>query len=179
VPDKEQAYKRFMADVQQRLKFVDYASVITLSAQTRQRITKVFEEVDKVIEEREKRVPTAELNRVFEKLVAHHEPPLYRARRVKYYYVTQVAVKPPTFVVFVNYPDGVHFSYLRYIENNLRGLRVPRHTPKDFRQETERRGREEGEKTGALVIKTGTTHRGEFKKTHKKRLTIRSTREYH
>src|SRR5512139_2474867 len=57
VPDKEQAYKRFMADVQQRLKFVDYASVITLSAHTRQRITKVFEEVDKVIEEREKRVP--------------------------------------------------------------------------------------------------------------------------
>jgi GTP-binding protein len=120
IPDKEQAYKRFMADVQQRLKFVDYASVITLSAQTRQRITKVFEEVDKVIEEREKRVPTAELNRVFEKLAAHHEPPLYRARRVKYYYITQVAIKPPTFVVFVNYPEGVHFSYLRYIENNLR-----------------------------------------------------------
>ena len=120
VPDKEQAYKRFMADVQQRLKFVDYASVITLSAHTRQRITKVFEEVDKVIDEREKRVSTAELNRVFEKLAAHHEPPLYRARRVKYYYITQVAIKPPTFVVFVNYPDGVHFSYLRYIENNLR-----------------------------------------------------------
>jgi GTP-binding protein len=120
IPDKEQAYKRYMADVQQRLKFVDYASVITLSAQTRQRITKVFEEVDKVIEEREKRVPTAELNRVFEKLAAHHEPPLYRARRVKYYYITQVAIKPPTFVVFVNYPEGVHFSYLRYIENNLR-----------------------------------------------------------
>ena len=120
VPDKEQAYKRFMADVQQRLKFVDYASVITLSAHTRQRITKVFEEVDKVIDEREKRVSTAELNRVFEKLAAHHEPSLYRARRVKYYYITQVAIKPPTFVVFVNYPDGVHFSYLRYIENNLR-----------------------------------------------------------
>jgi GTPase len=129
VPDKEQAYKRFMADVQQRLKFVDYASVITLSAQTRQRITKVFEEIDKVIEEREKRVPTAELNRVFEKLAAHHEPPLYRARRVKYYYITQVAIKPPTFVVFVNYPDGVHFSYIRYIENNLREAFGFRGTP--------------------------------------------------
>ncbi len=120
VQDKEQAYKRFMADVQQRIKFADYAQVITLSARTRQRITKVFEEVDTVIAERQKRVPTAELNRVFEQLTAHHEPPLYRARRVKYYYVTQVAVKPPTFVVFVNYPAGVHFSYLRYIENNLR-----------------------------------------------------------
>ncbi len=129
VPDKEQAYKRFMTDVQQRLKFVDYASVITLSAKTRQRITKVFEEIDKVIEEREKRVPTAELNRVFEKLAAHHEPPLYRARRVKYYYITQVAIKPPTFVVFVNYPDGVHFSYIRYIENNLREAFGFRGTP--------------------------------------------------
>jgi GTP-binding protein len=129
VPDKEQAYKRFIADVQQRLKFVDYASVITLSAQTRQRITKVFEEIDKVIEEREKRVPTAELNRVFEKLAARHEPPLYRARRVKYYYITQVAIKPPTFVVFVNYPDGVHFSYIRYIENNLREAFGFRGTP--------------------------------------------------
>lgn len=129
VPDKEQAYKRFITEVQQRLKFADYASVITLSAKTRQRITKVFEEIDKVIEEREKRVPTAELNRVFEKLAARHEPPLYRARRVKYYYITQVAIKPPTFVVFVNYPDGVHFSYIRYIENNLREAFGFRGTP--------------------------------------------------
>ena len=120
VPDKEQAYKRIMNEVQLRLKFADYAPVLTISAQTRQRITKVFEEIDSVIKEREKRVPTAELNRVFEKLTARHEPPLYRAKRVKYYYVTQVAVKPPTFVLFVNYPDGVHFSYIRYIENNLR-----------------------------------------------------------
>lgn len=129
VPDKEVAYKQFMTSVQQRLKFVDYASVITLSAHTRQRITKVFEEIDKVIEEREKRVPTAELNRIFEKLTSHHEPPLYRAKRVKYYYVTQVSIKPPTFVVFVNFPDGVHFSYIRYIENNLRAAFGFRGTP--------------------------------------------------
>jgi GTP-binding protein len=70
--------------------------------------------------EASKRVPTADLNRVFEKLAAHHEPPLYRGKRVKYFYITQVDIKPPTFVVFVNYPDGVHFSYLRFIENNLR-----------------------------------------------------------
>jgi GTP-binding protein len=149
VPDKEQAYKQFMIDVQQRLKFVDYAPVITLSAQTRQRITKVFEEVDTVIGEREKRVPTAELNRVFEKLVAHHEPPLYRARRVKYYYVTQVAIKPPTFVVFVNYPDGVHFSYIRYIENNLREAFGFRGTPvrifaKRRREEAVKRAKKPG-----------------------------------
>ena len=120
VPSKEQAFNQFMEDIRQRLKFADYASVITISAVTRQRVTKVFEEIDRVITEREKRVPTADLNRVFERLVAGHEPPLYRGKRVKYYYITQVGIKPPTFVVFVNYPEGVHFSYLRYIENNLR-----------------------------------------------------------
>ena len=120
VTDKEEGYKRFITDVRQRLKFADYASVITISAATRQRITKVFEEIDKVMEETRRRVPTAELNRVFSQLVARHEPPLYRAKRVKYYYATQVGIQPPTFVVFVNYPAGVHFSYLRYIENNLR-----------------------------------------------------------
>jgi GTP-binding protein len=129
VPDKEQAFKQFREDVQQRLKFVDYASVLTISAVTRQRVTKVFEEIDRVIVEREKRVPTADLNRVFERLAAGHEPPLYRGKRVKYYYITQVRIKPPTFVVFVNYPEGVHFSYLRYIENNLRQAFGFRGTP--------------------------------------------------
>ncbi len=120
VEDKEQAYKRFMDDVRLRLKFAAYAPVLTISALTRQRVTKVFDEIDRIVEQREKRVPTAELNRVFERLTAMHEPPLYRGKRVKYFYIAQVGVKPPTFVVFVNYPEGVHFSYLRYIENHLR-----------------------------------------------------------
>ena len=120
VQDKEQAYKRFMDEVRNRLKFADYAPVLTISAATRQRVTKVFDEIDRVSAERQKRVPTAELNRLFERIVAGHEPPLYRGKRVKYYYGTQVGIKPPTFVVFVNHPDGVHFSYLRYIENHLR-----------------------------------------------------------
>ncbi len=150
VPDKEQAYKRFMSTIQQRLKFADYASVITVSAQTRQRITNVFAEVDKIIEEREKRVPTAELNRVFEQLAAHHEPPLYRGRRVKYYYITQVSIKPPTFIVFVNYADGVHFSYLRYIENNLREAFGFRGTPLRIYAKT-RREEHEGRKRKSLT----------------------------
>jgi GTP-binding protein len=120
VPDKEERYKQFITDVQQRLKFVDYASVLTISAVTRQRITKVFEEIDKVMVECQRRVSTAEINRVFEQLASRHEPPLYRGKRVKYYYATQVGIQPPTFIVFVNYPAGVHFSYIRYIENNLR-----------------------------------------------------------
>ncbi len=129
VPDKEEAYRQFMAEIQQRLKFADYAPVLTVSALTRQRITKVFDEIDQVKAEREKRVTTAELNKVFEELTASHEPPLYRGKRVKYYYITQVGIKPPTFVVFVNYPEGVHFSYIRYIENHLRQTFGFRGTP--------------------------------------------------
>jgi GTPase len=120
VPDREDAYKQQLENIQQRLKFAHYAPVLTISAKTRQRITRVFDEIDRVIIESEKRVPTPELNRVFEQLTKAHEPPLYHGRRVKYYYVTQVGIKPPTFIVFVNYPEGVHFSYLRYIENKLR-----------------------------------------------------------
>jgi GTP-binding protein len=120
VEDKENAYKRFMTEIQHRLKFADYAPILTISAVTRQRVTKVFDEIDRVKEEHEKRVPTAGLNQVFERLTAHHEPPLYRGKRVKYYYITQVGIKPPTFLIFVNYAEGVHFSYLRYIENGLR-----------------------------------------------------------
>ncbi len=120
VPDREQAFGKFMEAVQQRLKFADYAPVLTISAVTRQRVTKVFDEIDRIVAERGKRIPTADLNRAFDRLVAGHEPPLYRGKRVKYYYITQVGIGPPTFVVFVNYPQGVHFSYLRYIENHLR-----------------------------------------------------------
>lgn len=120
VEEKESAYKRFIADVQQRLKFADYAPVLTVSAVTRQRVTKVFDEIDRIMGERAKRIPTADLNRLFARLTAGHEPPLYRGRRVKLYYVTQVGTEPPTFVVFVNEPKGVHFSYLRYLENGLR-----------------------------------------------------------
>lgn len=120
IEDKEKAYKRLTAAARQRLKFADYAPILTVSAVTRQRVTKIFDEIDRIIQEREKRVPTAELNRLFEQFTAGHEPPLYKGRRVKYYYITQMGVRPPTFVTFVNYPEGVHFSYLRYIENGLR-----------------------------------------------------------
>ncbi|MDH4162450.1 MAG: ribosome biogenesis GTPase Der [Nitrospirota bacterium] len=120
VEDKEQAYKKFMDDVRLRLKFADYAPVLTISAVTRQRVTKVFDEIDRIVESRNRHIPTAELNRLFERITAHHEPPIYRGKRVKYYYVTQAGVRPPTFALFVNYPAGVHFSYTRYIENHLR-----------------------------------------------------------
>ena len=147
VPDKEEAYKKFMTDIQQRLKFAAYAPVLTISAKTRQRITKIFDEIDRVMQETEKRVPTAELNRVFERLTATHEPPLYRGKRVKYYYITQGSIKPPTFILFVNYPDGVHFSYLRYIENNLREAFGFHGTPLRIFAKSRREERTQGKRT--------------------------------
>jgi GTP-binding protein len=62
-------------------------------------------------------------------MIAAHEPPLYRGKRIKYYYLTQVGIKPPTFIAFVNHPEAVHFSYLRYIENSLRDAFGFRGTP--------------------------------------------------
>ncbi|MDA8101200.1 MAG: ribosome biogenesis GTPase Der [Nitrospiraceae bacterium] len=120
VENKEETYKKLLDELQYRLKFAHYAPVLTISAATRQRVTKVFDEIDRVMEGRELRVPTAELNRLFERITAIHEPPIYRGKRVKYYFCTQTGTRPPTFVLFVNYPEGVHFSYLRYIENHLR-----------------------------------------------------------
>ncbi|MFA5074073.1 MAG: ribosome biogenesis GTPase Der [Nitrospirota bacterium] len=129
VQNKEERYKQFIKEVQQRLKFVDYAPILTISAVTRQRITNIFDEIDAVIAERKRRIPTAELNKVFERLVAAHEPPIYQGKRVKYYYATQAGINPPTFIVFVNYPQGVHFSYIRYIENTIRKAFGFRGTP--------------------------------------------------
>ncbi len=167
VPDKEQAYKKFMDDVRLRLKFANYAPVLTTSALTRQRVTKVFDEIDRIMEEREKRVPTAELNRVFERLTAMHEPPLYRGKRVKYFYITQVGVKPPTFVAFVNYPEGVHFSYLRYIENHLREAFGFHGTP--IQIYAKRRREEEAEGRSQAIRKAKRAGKKAAKKRAKKR----------
>ncbi len=147
VEDRENAYKRLSAQVRERLKFADYAPILTISTKTKQRLTRVFGEIDRVMEETTRRVPTGELNRVFERLLAAHEPPLFRGKRVKYYYITQVGVRPPTFIAFVNYPGGVHFSYLRYIENNLRDAFGFQGTPVRIYTKRRREERGAGKKT--------------------------------
>jgi GTP-binding protein len=73
-----------------------------------------------VVEEGRKRVPTPKLNQVLEDAARQHPPGLHKGHRLKFYYITQTEVSPPTFVLFANRPDGVHFSYLRYLENRLR-----------------------------------------------------------
>ena len=111
---------RYVKDIQESLKFMSYAPILFVSARTGQRVTKIIDMIDSVSEQYSARVVTSDLNRVFEKIIHFHSPPLYHTRQLKLYYITQVSIRPPTFVVFVNYPEGIHFSYKRYIVNKLR-----------------------------------------------------------
>jgi GTP-binding protein len=102
------------------LSFAPYAPLVRISAATGRGVNDLLAAVLKVAEEHDRRVSTGELNRFFEDLVLHHPPPLRGGRPVKLYYASQVAVRPPKFVISCNYPDAVHFSYQRFIMNRLR-----------------------------------------------------------
>ena len=95
-------------------------AAITISALTGQRVAKIFKLVDEVYEQYARRIGTGQLNKIFERAIEKNEPSLYRGRRLKYYYATQISSKPPTIVCFVNFPEGVHFSYKRYLINQIR-----------------------------------------------------------
>ncbi len=110
-------YKRL---VKGRMPFIDYAPILSISAITKQRLTKVFDIIEKIVEEREKRVQTAKLNIVMKQIIAYRSPKSYRGREVKVYYSTQVSTEPPTFTIFTNYPEGIQDQYIRYIEKGLR-----------------------------------------------------------
>ena len=97
-----------------------YAEIIFISAQTGQRIPKLFETIDVVMENNAMRVATGVLNEIMTEAVAMQQPPSDKGKRLRLYYITQVAVKPPTFVIFVNDKKLMHFSYTRYLENRIR-----------------------------------------------------------
>ncbi len=102
------------------LKFLDYVPVLFISALTGQRVHKVLPLALQVYEERMVRIPTSELNRLVEDATIRHSPPHKAGKRLKFYYATQASVDPPTFVFFVNDTRLVHFSYERYLENQIR-----------------------------------------------------------
>ncbi len=106
--------------VRYELNFMDYVPVLFISALTGQRVNKVLETALQVQEQRLLRIPTAELNRLIRRAVEKHYPRSKHGRRLKIYYATQVAVDPPTFVFHVNDPKLLHFSYQRYLENQIR-----------------------------------------------------------
>jgi GTP-binding protein len=107
-------------EVQRHLKFLHYAPILFISALTGQRVKKVLEVIDHVAEQAKKRISTSPLNRYFGEWVESHSPPLHKNKRVKLNYITQVSIAPPTFVIYTNFPEGIHFSYERYLVNQMR-----------------------------------------------------------
>lgn len=123
---------RFTEKVRNTLSFMPYAELIFISARTGQRLNKLYETIDMVIENHSLRVATGVLNEIMTEAVALQQPPSDKGKRLRLYYITQVSVKPPTFVIFVNDKELMHFSYQRYIENKIREAFGFKGTPLHF-----------------------------------------------
>lgn len=108
------------SEVRRVLSFMPYAEIMYVSAETGQRLNKLYDKIDMVIENQTLRIATGVLNEIMAEAVAMQQPPSDKGKRLKLYYITQVAVKPPTFVIFVNDKELMHFSYTRYLENKIR-----------------------------------------------------------
>jgi GTP-binding protein len=120
VEKDDRTMNRFTERIRHELGFMPYLPLIFTSALTGRRVQKVLELVDFVAEQQVTRIATPDLNSLFREAVLQTPPPSDRARRLKIFYVTQAGVKPPRFILFVNDPELMHFSYLRYLENQVR-----------------------------------------------------------
>ena len=120
VEKDSQTMVQYERDVRESLKYLPYAPILFISALTGQRVSKVLDVVDRVSDQTKKRILTSPLNKYFGKWVEKFPPPLYKNRSVKLNYITQVSTAPPTFVIYTNKPEGIHFSYQRYLLNQMR-----------------------------------------------------------
>jgi len=118
--EPDEFFRTIMEEMVRKMWFSQYAPVITTSGLVKKRITKVFPVVDRIIEERKKRVKTAELNKFFGSIMGQISLPMYKGREVKLKYMTQTGTEPPAFVIFANYKDAIRDSHLRFIEKKLR-----------------------------------------------------------
>lgn len=123
---------RFTEKVRNTLSYMPYAEMLFISAKTGQRLPKLYETIDMVSENHAMRVATGVLNEIMSEAVAMQQPPSDKGKRLRLYYITQVSVKPPTFVIFVNDKELMHFSYTRYIENQIRDTFGFKGTPLHF-----------------------------------------------
>lgn len=112
--------RQYTDDLRYKAKFLGFAPIVTVSALTGQRVPKIFPLVDEIYGQYTTRIGTGEVNRIIEQATEATPPAMYNGRRIKFYYATQADVKPPTFVAFVNYPEAVHFSYKRFLINQIR-----------------------------------------------------------
>lgn len=122
-------FKEFTDDIRQKLAYASYASIMTVSALTGQRVNKILDAVDEVYGFRNLRISTGVLNDILTEAVLMNQPATVKGKRLKIFYGTQVAVNPPKFLIFVNDKEIVHFSYERYIENKIREAFEYRGTP--------------------------------------------------
>ena len=120
IEKNDKTVKEHTDRIRQVLSFMPYAEILFISAETGQRLHKLYEMIDMVMENNSLRVATGVLNEIVTEAVAMQQPPSDKGKRLKIFYITQVAVKPPTFVIFVNDKQLMHFSYTRYLENRIR-----------------------------------------------------------
>lgn len=111
---------RFLDEIQKVLSYMTYAPIVFISAMTGLRINKLFETIDMVVQNQSMRVPTGVMNEILYDAMAMNQPPSDKGKRLKIFYMTQVSIKPPTFVLFINDKELMHFSYTRYLENQIR-----------------------------------------------------------
>ena len=112
--------EKYTKEVYNKLSYLSYAPIIFISAKTGQRVEKLFEVINDVYAENTKRIPTSQLNQVINEAIAIMQPPSDKGKRLKIFYATQSSIQPPTFVIFVNKKDLFHFSYERYLVNQIR-----------------------------------------------------------
>ncbi|MCF6093527.1 ribosome biogenesis GTPase Der [Microaerobacter geothermalis] len=129
VEKDDKTMQRFTEEIRTEFQFLDYAPILFVSAKTKRRVSAILPKINEVAEHHSMRVSTSVLNDLLADAIALNPPPADKGRRLKIYYITQVAVKPPTFVVFVNEPELMHFSYERYLENKIRESFVFEGTP--------------------------------------------------
>ena len=120
IEKNDKTMNEYEKDIRQTLSYMPYAEIMYVSAETGQRLNKLYEMIDVVMENQTLRVATGVLNEIMAEAVAMQQPPSDKGKRLKLYYITQVSVKPPTFVIFVNDKELMHFSYTRYLENKIR-----------------------------------------------------------
>ena len=120
VEKNDKTVNQYTAKIREVLSYMPYAEILFISAKTGQRMNKLFDYIDVIIENQSLRVATGVLNEIMTEAVALNQPPSDKGHRLKLFYMTQVAIKPPTFVVFVNDKELMHFSYTRYLENKIR-----------------------------------------------------------
>ncbi len=120
IEKNDRTMREYEGKIRNVLSYMPYAEIMYISAKTGQRINKLFEMIDMVIENQSLRIATGVLNEIMTEAVAMQQPPSDKGKRLKLYYITQVSVKPPTFVIFVNDKELMHFSYTRYLENKIR-----------------------------------------------------------